>query len=71
VAGNVSQQQTGDAAGAATGGIVNVATALSLTVWFAVDPRVEAAEFNATRGELAASPHFHALHLLGWLLVHR
>src|SRR5580658_5341978 len=30
----------------------------------AVYPRVDAAKFNSLRGELAATPDFHALHML-------
>ena len=70
VPGDIGKQQTGDTAGPATGCVVNIAAALRLTVRLAVDPGVEAAEFNPLRGKLAASPHFHALHLLRGPLAH-
>src|SRR5580698_5167892 len=70
VAGYVGQQQTGDTTCATTGGVIDIAATLRLSVGFAVDPGVEAPEFHAPPGELAASPHFHALHLLCRQLAH-
>ncbi len=68
VAGNVGEQEARDAAGGATRGVVDVAAALRLLVRLAVDPGVEAAKLDGARGELAAAPHFHALHVLRrWL----
>src|ERR1700677_1817377 len=70
VARNVGKQQAADAAGGATGRIVNVAARMGLAERLAINPGVQAAEFHAARRELAAAPHFHALHVLGWLVGH-
>src|ERR1700680_2457964 len=50
---------------------VNIPAALRLSIGFAVDPRVQPSHFNAPGRELAASPDFHALHVLCRLVAHR
>ena len=66
----VGQQEARDAAGGAARRVVNVAAALGLLERLAVDPGVQAAEDRPSAvGELAASPHFHALHLLRWFVA--
>jgi hypothetical protein len=64
VAGNVCEKQSADAAGRTTRHIINVTTTLGFAERLAVNPHVQAAQFDATRGKLAAAPDFHALHVL-------
>src|SRR5579863_9212511 len=64
------QQQAADAARGAARRIINIPAVLRVSVGLAVDPRVQPSEFNAARGELASSPHFHALHVLCRLAAH-
>src|SRR5689334_21184337 len=71
MSGNIRQQEAADSPRGAARSVVDIAAGLSLTVGLAVDPRVEAAEFHAGRRELAATPDFHALHVLCSMLGRR
>ena len=64
VTGNIGEEQPADAAGRATGNVVDVAATLGLAERLAVNPDVEAGEFDSAGGDLAAAPDFHALHVL-------
>ena len=64
MAGNIGEQQAADAAGSATGNVVDVATALSMFEGLAVDPHIETGQLDSTGRQLAASPDLHALHVL-------
>ena len=70
VAGNVGEQDAADAAGGAARNVVDVAAALRFAIGLAVNPHVEAAQFDAVRGELAAAPNFHAGHVLRGRIGH-
>jgi hypothetical protein len=67
---HIRQQQAADSARGAARRIINIATVLRVTVRLAVNPRVQPSELNAARCELASTPDFHALHVLGWLVAH-
>jgi hypothetical protein len=62
--GNIGEQQPADASGSATGNVVDIATALGMFEGLAVDPHIEAGQFDSTGRQLAASPDLHALHVL-------
>ncbi len=64
VAGNIGEEQAADATGSATRDVVDIAAALGLAERLAIDPDIETGQFDATGGELAASPDLHALHVL-------
>ena len=64
MAGNIGEEQAADAAGSATGNVVDIAAALSLAERLAIDPDIETSQFDSTGSELAASPDLHALHAL-------
>ena len=66
----IGQQQAVDAARGTARSIINIPAALRLSIGFAVDPRVQPSHFNAPGRELAASPDFHALHVLCRLAAH-
>src|SRR5450432_923175 len=70
MAGNVREKQASDASGGATGCVVNVSTALGFAVRLAKDPGFQAAKLHAARGELAASPDLHALHVFCGRVTH-
>ncbi len=70
VSGDIGKQQSADPSGGATGGIVNIAARVRFAEGLAVDPSVEAAEFDGARGELTTAPDFHALHVFGRLIGH-
>ena len=70
VARDVGQQQAGDASGGATGSVVNVAAALRFSVRLAENRGIESTERHAARSELAATPDFHALHVLFRVVTH-
>ena len=70
VPGDVGQQQAADPACRATRGVVNVATALRLSMRFAVDPGVQPTEDNAPGRKLASAPYFHAFHMLRGRIAH-
>src|SRR5712691_6049500 len=67
---HIRQQEAADSARGAARRIVNVPAVLRVTVRLAVNPRVQPSEFNAARCELASTPDFHALHVLGRLVAH-
>ena len=62
--GNIGEEQAANAAGGASGNIVDVAAELRLAERFAIDPNIEAGQFYSTGGDLATSPDLHALHML-------
>jgi membrane protein DedA with SNARE-associated domain len=67
---DIGKQQSANASGGATGSIVNIASRVRPAEGLAVDPSVQAAEFDGARSELAAAPDFHALHVLQRLIGH-
>jgi len=70
VARNIGEEQAADAAGSATGNVVDIAATLGLAERLAVDPDIETTQFDATGGKLAAAPDLHALHVLRRRLHH-
>ena len=64
MAGNICEKQAADAAGSATGDVVDIAATLSLAIGLAVDPDIETGQFDFTGCELAATLDLHALHVL-------
>ena len=71
VAGNVGEKQAADASAGATGNVIHIAAALRFAERLAVNPNVQAAQFDAAGSELAAAPNFHALHVLRGRIRHR
>ncbi len=68
--GDVRQQKAADPAGGAARGIVNIAPGARFSEGLAVDPGIQAAELDTARGELAAAPDLHALHVFARLIAH-
>ena len=64
VARNIGEEQAADAAGSATGNVVDIAATLGLAERLAVDPDIETTQFDTAGGKLAAAPDLHALHVL-------
>ena len=71
MAGNICEKQAADAAGSATGDVVDIAATLSLAIGLAVDPDIETGQFDFTGCELAATLDLHALHVLCRGIRHR
>jgi hypothetical protein len=64
MAGNIGEEQAANATGGTTRDVVDIAAALGPAKRLAIDPDIETSQFDPTGRELAASPDFHALHVL-------
>jgi len=64
VARNIGEEQAANATGGTTRDVVDIAAALGLAKWLAIDPDIETGQFDPTGRKLAASPDLHTLHVL-------